>query len=268
MSSAPFSPGSRQDISQRVASYNEVLTQRENQTKVRMEELRYQLYEDEMRECTFRPQITEVANKLSYYPPSAVPQPDEESHSIDGSVDSGLSLPAYERLYQQKNKIPKSILEKRHPTREERELEGCTFAPHIYRPKSVPGMRKDETTTTVKPLYSKSKEGDSDSEETYQKLNEISTKNSIIELMRERQQSQSPQEAESVKPLPSQPKGYAESVQRSYFYPSYNNSIRIRNALEKRKQKELEEAKVFEFNEERYLKHKQELATEGCKPFK
>jgi hypothetical protein len=44
--------------------------------------------------------------------------------------------------------------------------------------------------------------------------------------------------------------------------------LRIRNALERKKQKELEDQKVFEFNEEKYLKRKQQLATEGCKPFR
>jgi hypothetical protein len=38
--------------------------------------------------------------------------------------------------------------------------------------------------------------------------------------------------------------------------------------LERRKQKEKEDMKVFEFNEEKYLKKKQQLANEGCKPFR
>lgn len=42
----------------------------------------------------------------------------------------------------------------------------------------------------------------------------------------------------------------------------------MRSALERKKQKEKEDAEVFAFNEENYLKKKQQLATEGCKPFR
>jgi hypothetical protein len=241
----------RQDISQRVAHYNEILTNRENQTKLRMEELRYQLYEEEMRECTFRPQITQVAAKLSYYPPpsSGNSHPAEDDfYSMDGqSIDSNSTAPAFERLYQQKNKIPKSIAEKKHRTQEERELDGCTFTPQIFHSKSY----SDKTTATAtqqKPVKTTTnipfsadgpdREGEYElerqsSDDTYERLNEMSTKNSIIEIMRERQYSAEKkiEEPSSSKtpppPPPPEPKGYAESVQRYDLHFPFLDRINV-----------------------------------------
>lgn len=53
---------------ERVKNYNEILSAREKETQLRMEELRASLYEDEMRECTFKPQITITAEKLGGVP--------------------------------------------------------------------------------------------------------------------------------------------------------------------------------------------------------
>lgn len=233
----PHSPTPpRQGISQRVAHYNEILTNRENQTKLRMEELRYQLYEEEMRECTFRPQITQVAAKLSYYPPSSGgTHPEDDFYSVDGqSIDSNSSTPAYERLYQQKNKIPKSIIEKKHRTQEERELDGCTFTPQIFHSKnqSDKTQQKLAKTTTNIPFSDETDISEEyqlerqSSDDTYEKLKELSTKNSIIEIMRERQylaerniEEPSPSKTPPPPPPP-EPKGYAESVQRYDLPPS------------------------------------------------
>jgi hypothetical protein len=280
--SLPLSPNTqpRQDISQRVAHYNDILANRENQTKLRMEELRYQLYEEEMRECTFRPQITQVAAKLSYYPPhlSAGATPaaaagEDDFYSMDGeTVDSNCSsVPAYERLYQQKNKIPKSIIEKRHRSLEERELEGCTFTPQIFHSSKTQAPQSQSTrkaksvkSTTTNIPFSEGTDGSDrhspphahregedeeeeeygverqSSEETYEKLNEMSTKTSIIELMRgsgrpysekthheqqeQQEQTSFPKSPPPPPPPAPEPKGYAESVHR-YSMPSLLSSL-------------------------------------------
>jgi hypothetical protein len=236
-----------------------------------MEELRYQLYEEEMRECTFRPQITEVASRLgSSYPPAVLQSNDEESvsYSFDnesfhsgggggggGGSGSGVGgLPAYERLYHQKNKIPKSIAEKRHRTREERELDGCTFTPQLFHTKTEhakrsstnlsPSRRSFEQRHLVGEDGDEAREGDREEDEeeeedevegegerreerlkrqssieTFEILNERSTKNSIIELMRggkreQPQQQPGPESPPPPPPPPHEPKGYAESVHR------------------------------------------------------
>ncbi len=88
-----------------------------------MEELRYQLYEETMKECTFNPQITNVATKVQ----RNVPSPNSQ-----GFHQASASDPVYLRLYRQKDQLPRSITEKKHRTHEERELDGCTFAPTIY----------------------------------------------------------------------------------------------------------------------------------------
>jgi hypothetical protein len=225
-----------------------------------MEELRYQLYEEEMRECTFRPQITEVASRLSSYPPALQSHEEAEdasTHSFDNeSFHSGsaVGVPAYERLYHQKNKVPKSIMEKRHRSREERELDGCTFAPQLFHTKNHSETSKRSSTNITQSrrgtldqregeseehdgedIYGREDQGEDEEDEeeeegqrlrrqssieTFDILNERSTKNSIIELMRGGLQDRHQQPAQQPEPPPpppppvSEPKGYAESIHR------------------------------------------------------
>lgn len=103
-----------------VKSYNEILSAREIQTKQRMEDLKISIYEKEMRECTFQPKITSVAQKIGLLQKEKSSQnPDLESTEINTedpledenllSAENSKSLPVYERLYKQKDKQPRSI---------------------------------------------------------------------------------------------------------------------------------------------------------------
>ena len=243
-------------LSQRIINYNQVLEERNKLSKVRMEELRYQLYEEQMRECTFRPHITHNVAYLNQHQQNQNQyQRDENDGDDDDVTNNSLSLlPAYERLYQQKDKLPKSIQENKHRLTGEKELDECTFRPNIHHTrnnnnKNNNSMQKsnhhnhknnnnesndennfNEFVTNTKIPFQKNYDSESETDEThshsefsslntsinFEKIIENSTKNSIIEIMKERYESN-----EATIPLPPppppQPKGYSESIQRYSF---------------------------------------------------
>ena len=117
-----------------------------------MDELRAAIYEETMRECTFKPTITRNAERhggVSFAAESlqknrSAAKEDglrrSDSDPLSGSDEQHSvavcpeTVTVFDRLYSQKDKVPKSIAADKHRTIEEREMDGCTFAPQLYKP--------------------------------------------------------------------------------------------------------------------------------------
>jgi hypothetical protein len=97
--------------------------------------LRKQLADREKSECTFKPTLYTKSsfaalNATSYSPCGE--WADEVDYSYGSLGDAGaLGKPRFERLYALKDKLPESIVQQKHKSFQEREMEGCTFAPRV-----------------------------------------------------------------------------------------------------------------------------------------
>jgi hypothetical protein len=145
------SPMSKREAKrERVAVYNRVLSEREKATQARMEELRTSIYMETMKECTFKPTITNTAIKHGGVPfametlqkmalnEDIKDRKRRDSEASESERVFNIELTAdgvtvFDRLYSQKDKVPKSIAQEKHRPMEARELDGCTFEPKLYK---------------------------------------------------------------------------------------------------------------------------------------
>jgi hypothetical protein len=300
----------------RISSYNSTLAARETQTRQRLENIKLTLYEKEMQECTFRPQITNNAAKLAVKYNNYVEklletitasnganedvndqvdgnnslaeenENENEMNSIQSEGDnmsqssrSLAALPAYERLYKQKDKLPLSVVREKHRTREEVELDGVTFTPNIEKSfyhKYVTEVTNNENSM----VQSKSiiPFGGSN------KISQPKSKNNMATLQSRYHRRRSLGEEsdlgfdfndnymddDNFRDTPGQggssdmstpdmsttvPKGFEETVRR------------MREATENKIKKERFETEYFQTNEEKYALSRQR-AQEGPKPFR
>lgn len=146
------SPVSKREAKrERVAMYNRVLSEREKATQEHMEELRTSIYLETMKECTFKPTITAVAARHGGVPFAIETlqkmalnedirdrrRTDSEPSELESGFNIALTpngVTVFDRLYSQKDKVPKSIAQEKHRPIEARELDGCTFVPQLYKP--------------------------------------------------------------------------------------------------------------------------------------
>jgi hypothetical protein len=111
-------------LSRRIQSYNKVLTDREIMAQNRLELLRESLIQKEMEECTFQPRISSTAQKLREKEMS-------QSTPLDDSSNTTIPVKVYDRLYAEKDTLPRSIAQDKHEPSSNRGLEECTFAPKL-----------------------------------------------------------------------------------------------------------------------------------------
>lgn len=120
-------------MNRRIQSYNKVLTEREVLANNRLEMLRESLIQKEMQECTFQPRISATAQKLK-----------DKEREMSQSVlidESGSVAPVprvYDRLYAEKDSVPRSIAQEKHAPSSTRGLDECTFVPQLVHAQYAP----------------------------------------------------------------------------------------------------------------------------------
>jgi hypothetical protein len=98
--------------------------------------LRKQLADREKAECTFKPTLytksSFAALNATAYSPTVSDWPEEIDYSYGSLGGTGPhGKPRFERLYALKDKVPESIVQQKHKSFKEREMEECTFAPRV-----------------------------------------------------------------------------------------------------------------------------------------
>lgn len=98
--------------------------------------LRKQLADQEKSECTFKPTIftrnSFAALNLSGESHVVGKWPEEVDYSYGSHNNhSSNGKSRFERLYALKDKVPESIAMQKHKSFQERDMEGCTFAPNV-----------------------------------------------------------------------------------------------------------------------------------------
>lgn len=212
-----------------------------------MEELRVSLNNEEMKECTFRPQINNYPRYLLHQDDEeATPAASDASVAECASVMTGdTNASVYDRLYSLKDRVPRSIEAQKHRPTAEKELEGCTFSPDV--PPPPPAIRRRLSQSSESMALRQHSLSYDESMDEHSLGSILSSEPPHPQMASEEIQEQ------RAKRNPA-PRGYQESI------------ARLREAAE-RKQKKLEEdEKFFQLKEENYQKSRQ-LMRQGTKPF-
>jgi hypothetical protein len=209
-------------LSRRIQSYNKVLTDREVTANKRMEMLRESLIQKEMEECTFQPTISNAAHKLKGKEIIEGQQLDDS-----GSVVSiASSVKVYDRLYAEKDTVPRSIAQDKHEPSSNRGLDECTFIPnvnHTQHSSSSSTTRSGDGSSTAAPDIPPVKQrrqsrmekdmvnffGDLELESGNQQVFQPA----FPEDNKKKSNKSKPQKEEPVKP-PTAPRGYSDSIKR------------------------------------------------------
>lgn len=194
-------------------------------------------------------------------------------------AESALNMPVHQRLYMQKDKVPRSIEEGKHKTREEEELEGATFAPSLsakkakhqsdhYNRKVMRGVglgNFDSAEDHVRHYRSTSSGDESDfgdnnmpfNVRAFRKYKDDQLSSQEVSDNEEGDGTMSYDMNSTTRSVSNkvEPKGYEETIKR------------LREANEKRKEKEKFAVEFFQTNDEKYRKSRQR-AELGPQPFK
>ena len=239
-------------LSRRIQNYNKVLTERELMTNNKLEMLRENLFQKEMEECTFQPRITSRAQKMK----------EKEMVHDDQSIESTSHSKVYDRLYANKDTIPRSIAEQKHEPTADRGLSECTFVPNLLRD----NHSKQRDHNDAETHHRRESRMEKDMAKFFGDL-EMSSGNQKIFNRSEKRGGKSSKSNDN-----NTPRGYSDSIKRLlvclHVLESFSPSIgRIREAAQSRKKKADEDEAFFAVNEERYNKGLQMMA-EGPKPFR
>jgi len=251
-------------MSRKIQSYNKVLTDREILANNRLELLRESLIQKEMEECTFQPRISNTAHQLK------AKEMANQSAQLDDASVSTVPVKVYDRLYAEKDTVPRSIAQDKHEHSSNRGLDECTFTPKLIHSQYVPFNHSTNTSSeyAMKNGGGKAQSGRRPSRMEKNIANffgdlELESGNQRIFKPSESMGSSRNESFDNVNESPkasttatsSAPRGYSDSIRR------------IREAAFNKKKKEAEDEAFFAVNEERYNNGLQIMA-EGPKPFR